>query len=844
MPIYELHDAFQKAYQAGYSIILQSPTGSGKSTQVPQWLAQALQKQTNRFADKIYVLQPRRIAARLLAKRVAEEMQSSLGDRVGYQIRFESNAASHTQILFLTEGVFLRKIKEDPTLSECVAIIFDEFHERYIETDLALALARRLKTTTRPDLRLIVMSATLSTTALEAYLPQALVLRSQGRIFPVRIEYLSKPFVSSMNYSLADLTAEEAERLLNEEKDGGLLIFMPTVFDVQRTLHALHRRLSSREFVLLPLHGELHPDEQDAAIRRYPQRKVIVATNVAETSITVEDIRLVIDSGLARKAKYDPTRGINTLLIESIAQASADQRAGRAGRVAPGRCLRLWTESEHRSRPQYELPEIHRVDLAESLLFLASQGIQDVEAFSWYESPKTESVKKRMQLLYDLGAVDDKGQITALGRRMAAFPVHPRFSRMLISAETKRCVRPILNIIALAQGKPVLQRVQGRDREKQEEILKEGEDRSDWFVALRALRVAQEHQFEPQICSRYGINSNAAREVTRIQIQLLDIARSLGIEVESESADSESILRCILVGFPDNVAQRRDQGTLRCRLVHQRSGELSRLSVVRSWLFVASEIREINQRKGGEVMTILSFATAVTVEALMEEFPHALRTEQQCLYDETLRRVVAKEVCYYHDLVLSEKILEDVPLDEAATLLAEKILDGSLILKHWDDSVEQWIARLNWLARQMPELGLKPIDSEARKSLLKMFCHGAVSYKEIKNKPVTPLLSEWLSASEADCLERLAPRELLTQNGKRLKLRYSEGKPPRVTARIQDLYDLKDRILIAGQRVVFEIQAPNFRPIQVTDDLETFWREHYPKIKAELQRVYPKHEWR
>src|SRR3954454_23511333 len=415
LPIFELENSIVENLRAHFRLIIQAPTGSGKSTQVPQILLDR-----GLLDDgQVVVLQPRRLATRLLAARVASERRSKLGDEVGYQIRFENVTSSKTRIRFVTEGILLRQLVQDPELRGISAILFDEFHERHLYGDITLARALQLQGTSRPDLKIAVMSATLDSGLLEKYLAPCSVLRSAGRTFPVDIEYLPKP-VGGEGYPVWDLAADELEHIA-ADTEGDVLIFMPGKYEIGRTIAAIRASRVSDRFVVLPLHGELPPAEQDAALAHYEKRRAIVATNVAETSLTIEGVRVVIDTGLARIARFDPRRGINTLLVEKISRASADQRAGRAGRTAPGRCLRLWTEREHIDRAAQELPEVKRLDLAEVVLTLQAAGIDDIAAFRWLEPPDPQALTRAELLLADLRAVDPNG-ITAVGRRMLAFP--------------------------------------------------------------------------------------------------------------------------------------------------------------------------------------------------------------------------------------------------------------------------------------------------------------------------------------------------------------------------------------------------------------------------------------
>ena len=839
LPIYELENEIVASLAAQSRLILQAPTGSGKSTQVPQILLDR-----GLLGDgEVVILQPRRLATRLLARRVAFERSGRLGDEVGYQIRFEKVTSKRTRIRFVTEGILLRQLLQDPELAGVVAILFDEFHERHLYGDVTLARTLQLQEAGRPDLKLVVMSATLESDRLAKYLAPCLVLTSSGRAHPVRIEYLTKP-VRAENYPIWDLAADEFARIA-AQTEGDALIFMPGKYEIMRTISAIRASRVSDRFVALPLFGELPPAEQDAALDQYEKRKVIVATNVAETSLTIDGVRVVIDSGLARIARFDPRRGINTLLIEKVNRASADQRAGRAGRTAAGDCLRLWTESEHLERAAQELPEVKRLDLAEVVLTLKASGIEDVAAFRWLEPPDPKALQNAEQLLGDLGAIE-AGKLTSLGQRMLAFPVHPRYARMLLAAQEQRCVRGIALVAALTQGRNLLRRAEGKEMRDEREDFLGGEDESDLFILLRAFRFAEKNHFDPRRCSRLGVNGGAAREAGQLGEQFLSIARAEGLDIAEHEAEPGAIARCVLAGFPDQVAARLDQGTLRCALVHNRRGVLARESVVhRARLLTASEIHEI-ESGDGERQVLLTLATAIKEEWLREFFPEAIEERTEVAYDSSLRRVGARTVTLFHDLVLVEKKSERVPSDKAAAILAREVVAGNCPLKKWDHAIEQWIARLNFAAAAFPELRLPPIGEEERTLLIEQVCQGATSYKEIKERPVLPVLKSWLSAGQQRALDQFAPERIKLPNDRNVRITYGATHAPTIAARIQDLYGVENGLTIGHGRVALRIEvlAPNHRPIQITDDLATFWRENYPKIKQELQRKYPKHRWR
>ncbi|MGI8431115.1 MAG: ATP-dependent helicase HrpB [Chthoniobacterales bacterium] len=839
LPIYELEEEIVRLLQKEPRLVLEAPTGSGKSTQVPQILLE----RGLLGAGEVVVLQPRRLATRLLARRVAAERSGKLGDEVGYQIRFEKVASQTTRIRFVTEDLLLRQLLQDPELRGVSAILFDEFHERHLYGDMTLARTLQLQETTRPDLKLVVMSATLESDKLEKYLAPCPVLASSGRTHPVAIEYLTKP-VRGENYPIWDLAADELERVALHT-EGDVLIFMPGRYEITRTISALRASRLSDRFIALPLYSELPPAEQDAALSQYEKRKVIVATNVAETSLTIDGVRVVIDSGLARIARFDPRRGINTLFIEKISRASADQRTGRAGRTAPGHCLRLWTEREHLERASQELPEVKRLDLAEVVLTLKASGVEDVAAFRWLEQPDPRALESAEQLLTDLSAIQ-QGKLTSLGRRMLAFPLHPRYARMLLAAQEQRCVRGIALIAALTQGRNLLRRAEGKEIRNEREDLLGGEDESDLFTLLRAFRFAEKNQFDLRRCASIGVNAGAAREAGQLWEQFLSIARSEGLDLEEREAGPDAIGRCVLAGFPDQVALRLDVGTLRCALVHNRRGVLARESVVqRSRLLTASEIREI-ETSDGERQVLLTLATAIKEEWLREFFPEAVQERTTVTFDASARRVVGRTITQFHDLVLTEKTTDRVPLAEAAALLAREVMAGTCPLKKWDHAVEQWIARLNFSAATFPELELPPIEASDRALLIEQICQGATSYKEIKERPVTRIVRSWLSAAQQAALETLAPERIKLPNERNAKIVYSAQHAPTISARIQDLYGVESGLSIGSSRVPLRIEvlAPNHRPLQITEDLTTFWRESYPKIKQTLQRKYPKHQWR
>jgi ATP-dependent helicase HrpB len=427
---------------------------------------------------------------------------------------------------------------------------------------------------------------------------------------------------------------------------------------------------------------------------------------------------------------------------------------------------------------------------------------------------------------------------------MLAFPAHPRYARMLLAAHELGCVPAAALVAALTQGRNVLRRAEGKQMEEaRETALGEGEE-SDFFLLIRAHRFAVERRFDPQACRAIGINALAAREAAALADQFLKIARDEKLDTTARDTGGDALQRCVLAGFPDMVAMRLDKGTLRCALVHGRKGVLARESVVASPLLVAGEVREIEIR--GEVETLLTLATAIREEWLRDLFPEAFVEKTEVFFESSLRRVVAKRQTRFHDLVLRSEQTDKVPHEQAAALLAREVEAGTCPLKNWDNAVDQWIVRLNALAAWYPEFELPTLGTDDRKMLVEQICFGATSYKDIKERQVWPTVKSWLSDAQQDLLEKYAPERLELPNGRRAKITYDAKAAPTIAARIQDLYGVTGELRIAGNRIplVIQVLAPNHRPIQITANLTTFWKDSYPKIKQELSRKYPKHEWR
>ena len=844
LPIYEIEPALLATWRSTPErrrFIVEAPTGSGKSTQLPQMLL----KNDLLNAGEVVILQPRRIAARMLARRVAAEMSVRLGDEVGYQVRFESAVSGQTRIRYVTEGILLRRMMDDPHLRGVTAVIFDEFHERHLYGDITLARAMDLQESTRPDLAIFVMSATLQSESLNAWLHPATHLVSEGRTYPVTMRYA--PQRGTVRGEIWDHAARVCGEALAGHREGHALVFMPGGYEIRKTLEALSREKWARDFDLLPLHGELTPAQQDAAVTDTGRRRIVVATNVAETSLTIDGVRVVVDAGLARIASWDSNRGINTLTVNPISRASADQRAGRAGRTGPGVCWRLWSEDSHGRRPAAEVPEVLRLDLAEVILTLKAAGVNDLDAFRWFEKPDARGMQRAVTLLHELGALDSGGAITASGRQLTRYPLHPRQARMMEAAAERGCAPAIALCVALLQGRSLFMR--GTEGHKR---FQTADDCSDFLPLLRAWQAAADRNFHPDACGQLGLNGKAASEAGRLSERLArsvdfqstgSVSRGTG-SPRYDLPNHETLAKIVLTGYSDQVARRTSLGGSACDIVGGRRGSVSKDSVVRGEsLLVAAEIAEV---QGRDVTVTLQMITGMQEDWLGDLFPDDFALEKAPYFDTIQRRVIQRERVRFRDLVIRERQTGEADENAAATILADEVLRGNLTLTEWGDAVAQWLARLDFLRRAMPELELPVFTQDDKRLVLEELFHGCRSYKEIKDLSPLQALRDWLSHSQAAALDRHAPPRIELATGRPAKIDYTRPEEPSVAVFIQQLFMQKDTPKIAAGRVplVLSILAPNHRPIQVTRDLAGFWKNHYPAIKKEMERRYPRHEWR
>ena len=859
LPIWDIHGEIIDSLAVHNCLVIGAPTGSGKSTQVPQMVVDDVLC----GESKVIVLQPRRVAARSLARRVAWERSNNMGEEVGYQVRFENHTNPTTMIEFITEGVLLRRLQNEPQLKKIGAVLFDEFHERNLMSDLALGLIKKLQKTNRPDLKIIIMSATIQTESVANYLDSnsdnaCPVLNSQGCTFPVEINYGKYRNLDPVT----EQAAEAVDHILRNELPGDILIFMPGMAEIRSTIGALSRKRLQEPVDLIPLHGELPSAEQDRAFIGSKQRKIVVATNVAETSVTIDGICHVIDSGLARVERFDSKRGIGTLLIEEISRASAEQRSGRAGRTKPGTCYRLWTESAHLNRPEYNTPEIHRKDLAEAVLMLHSAGINKASEFDWLEKPDATAVENAEELLRSLGAINitynNSFGLTEIGESMLNLPMHPRFARMMIEGGKRGCVNEAALCAAFLSGRNILIRSAREDKRIQaaQEPFRDGAD-SDFEVLIRAWQFAKSRRYNVDDCRAHGIHSGSCREVETTFRQLMQLAKVNGItcneSTEPDRSKSTTLRLCILSAFADQICIRCDTGTLNCKLPKERSGTLARESVVqKSPLFIAAEIRQISTR-GNRNKTLLSLASAIELKWVKEVFPDEITTKCESEFDPGPKRVETYKIKRFRDMEIERKHESKVNPKAVGLALAKACLHDWFKPNSFDNSVRQDIQRLNWICAARPELEFPPLDENAVMNCLTKAFEGMTLAKQAIACNIKPAFRQHMPEAQWEWLDELAPTKIDWPNDQPKKLHYPESQtdktgkivPVELHVKLHECFRLnKHPVICEGQQIIrFKLLTPKNKKIDFCEDWPTFKQREYPKIRKNLMAKFPGFGW-
>lgn len=823
LPIDELLPDVVESLRNQPTLVLQAPPGAGKTTRVPPALLAS-----GSFPGRILMLEPRRVAARAAARRIAAEWQWKVGQEVGYRMRFDRRESADTKILVMTEGTLLAWLQADPFLEGVGAVLFDEIHERSLEADLGLALCRRIQDDARPDLRLVAMSATLSTAVLGRALGHCPTLESTGRCFPVTVEYSPRGRPDAGRSSLASEVARGVRRALAASaarSPGHVLVFLPGVGEIHRAADALAPLASETGVEIQPLYGGLDARAQDAVLRPTTRRKVVLATNVAETSVTIPGVAAVVDTGLARVLRFDPGRGLDRLELQPIARDAADQRTGRAGRDAPGYCLRLWTEAEQSGRLDELPPAIQRVDLSGAVLQLLAWGETDPTTFPWIESPPAGSLAQALELLTLLGARDARG-LTSRGRRMAAMPLPPRLAVLVLEGADRGVAdAACLTAALLAERDPFPRR--DRDAPPPAPGDSDLEPRLEALDRLQRQKVAS--------TTPYGrLQSGPARQVLRVAQSL---RRHLGGGTKSSDDPEESLARALLTAFPDRVAKRRHQSDRALMVGGQGLRLGSRTAVRNHEILLALAVRA--GRRGHR-----SEATVELAIALDPAWLNTTRSEEAEVDDSGRVRSIRR--LRYRDLVLEEA---EVPLTDSGTaeaaLLAHVHERPESFLALTDPAVAAFLARLHSLAGWRPELDLPLVDATFLRRVLPSLVLGCRSLSDLERAPLLEVLRGSLLPTQLQALKNDAPTHVVLPSGRRQRLEYQPGQPPVLAARIQQLFGLRETPTVAGGRVrvLVHLLAPNGRPQQITEDLGNFWRTTYAEVRKELRGRYPKHAW-
>ena len=809
LPIDEVIPELVAHVKVGRNVVLHAPTGAGKTTRVPVAVAAAL-------PGRILVLEPRRIAARAAAARMAQEDGTELGGRIGYQVRQESRQSARTQILVVTEGILVRMLQDDPFLEGVDAVIFDEFHERSIHTDLGLALARQSQLQARPDLRLVVMSATLDSDQIARWL-EGEVVRSSGRAYPVEQHW------QSMDTGSRELPASVAAgvRRALESTDGHVLVFLPGLGEIRRT-HEVLRRLVDPAIDIQELHGSMTLQEQQRAIAPGRARRVILATNVAETSLTVPGVTAVVDSGLERRLQYDLSRGVDQLHLVPISLAAAAQRSGRAGRERPGWALRLWHPSaEHRMEAQAPA-EVHRIDLCESVLQIMAWGCSDPHTFQWFDAPSASRLEQARQTLRRIGFTDTSGGLTTLGRTLSSLPMHPRLARLVWECTQHGHAELGAMAAALLAGRDVVR----TSRAGAPVAWRSSSDVWDRVQLLRGER------------GRFDSTEVNAPDLARVRDEAMQLVRQVSAlaprSVTGLDAE-ETLSRALASAWPDRICVAVADGDRGVTVdgVGVRPAPSTAVRDEKVW--VAVEFEPVGQE--------LRYSMAAALEPAW--IPAHLRSErEEVSYDRAGQRVIARRVSRVGEVVVASVPIPLTDMEEAARVLVVHIRDDvSHALGLDDDGRRQKYERLEFLRRQQPDEAWP--DPAGLTDMLVDGIRGCRSMADVRKRNVLAHLLQTLPWPLQQKFDRDAPAAMEVPSGSQIKIDYSDAEQPVLAVRIQEVFGWLETPRLADGTVplTLHLLAPNYRPQQVTRDLRSFWQNTYAEVRRELRQRYPKHSW-
>lgn len=801
LPAWSIADEVSQTLREQQAVVITAPPGAGKSTLLPLTLMLDAP-----VKGKILMLEPRRLAARQIAERMAELLGEPVGKTVGYRIRFDTCVSKDTRIEVLTEGILTRMLQSDPTLDGVGIVIFDEFHERSLHSDLALALSRQAQQLLRPDLRLVIMSATIDASAICQAL-QAPLIESQGRMFPVEVRYAKE---DSDRRDMPQVAAHVVRQALKEQ-EGDILVFLPGQADITKCAEMLQGSAAN----ILPLYGNLSPAEQRRAIlpSRDGERKVVIATPIAETSLTIEGVRTVIDSGLCRTLVFDGRTGLSHLETVTISMDMAKQRAGRAGRLAPGTCYRLWTKAaEHRMAEQRK-PEIEYADLAPLLLDVAAFGEPDADALPWLTKPPVKSLAEARQLLLSLGAIDEKG-ITPLGKRMAELPCHPRIARMILRAASLGKTSLACDIAALLEEK---------------DPLSQNENDTDISKRISLLRRARKRR-SPEQWQRIAQVAEAYR-------------RMMQVKESNEEAATEEVGRLVAYAYPERVAMQMDRAG-RYRLA---TGEEVRLDndALSSCLWLAIASLNVSGPFGKVYL-----AAAVEPSDLEE-----LASQRDLVaWDSNKDSLVMQHEWRIGRLLLRSKPIHDAPRDQQERVLCDAVTKEGLSLLSWNDDVSALQRRVAQVATWHPELDIPDLSTPHLLSTTHewlpyyIYEGGRLRTTKAALQRIDLCAALWslIPYDLQQQIDRLVPSHIVVPTGSHIRLDYRVGaEAPVLSVRLQECFGMKEtpRVNDGKVTVLMELLSPGYKPVQLTSDLSSFWQSTYFEVRGELRRRYPKHYW-
>ncbi|MEK6742425.1 MAG: ATP-dependent helicase HrpB [Nitrospirota bacterium] len=820
-PIDTILPELKKAVQNGPSVIVHAPPGAGKTTRVPLALLDVIPREQGR----IIMLEPRRIAAVSAARWMARTVGEEVGGTVGYAIRFDSRSSARTRIEVVTEGILTRRIQVDPGLAGVAMVIFDEFHERSLHADLALALALDVRKGLRPDLKVLVMSATMDTGPIASLLGDAAVVTSTGKAFPVEERYMAESTLPVHRRVAA------AVRTALRETSGDILAFLPGSGEIRSCARELQEGLDLTEerIALHPLYGDLPFEEQERAILpSRERRKIVLATNIAETSLTIEGVHVVIDSGLTRGLRYDPSTGMNRLVTMPVSRAAAEQRKGRAGRLGPGVCYRLYSRHDLQGMPPFAQPEILVSDLAPLALELAAWGVKDPATLTWLDVPPVAAWESGIGLLKDLGALDRTGSVTPQGRSMARLPLHPRLARLMVRAGELGCLRLGADLAAILSERDIFRQI-GVERVHNER------DVSERLDMLRRWRNGTE--------TSGAANPQALRTVERTARQLLSLVPGRPEAADRVHDETEMISRLLLCAFPDRICKRREEGGGRFVLVQGRGVRLS----TDSGLGASPYIIAVNLDAGEKTEGFVHVAAPVTEELIRSECGGRIETVRRVEWDSRAGRIAAALEERLEALLLSQSPFK--PSDEeAGPILCEAIRTTPGILSFSKDA-RQLQARASMIRKAFPEESWPDLTDEQLLShpeeWILPWLTDIRSAQSLGSLNVLPAMKAKLNREQQRFLEERAPLAITVPSSSRITIDYTAGDIPVLAVKLQEMFGCADTPVIAGGRVkvLLHLLSPARRPVQVTQDLKGFWNSGYVLVKKDLKGRYPRHPW-